>query len=183
MARRFLLSCGVRKDAIDVQRCPGDGSGGAGEKHVRDNYPRNLKAHRTRAAKVAVALIVIIDADTGTVQDRRRQLDSSCEEAGEVPTRNANDAVAYIIPKRSISTWLAYLNGENVNEDTDYAKTQPSLRERHDYSFRKQESDCGPLIRKLAEQCKKHEDPGDRPASLATACEEFEQRIKPVLNR
>ncbi|MFH1732604.1 MAG: hypothetical protein ABIF82_13280 [Planctomycetota bacterium] len=138
---------------------------------MRGRYPRFLEAHRSRAARAATALIVVIDADTRTVQNRQRQLDRACEEADNIQARQPHDAVAHIIPKRNIETWLTYLDGENVNEDDDYSGRR---------SFRRQESACHSLVDKLAEQCKNHEDPGDRPAALTTACEEFD-RIRPIL--
>ena len=67
--RRFLKQgWGIKQPPIRPVPYPHGGSGGAGEKHVRDNYPNQLKAYRDRSAKAKTILIVVMDADVDTVQ-------------------------------------------------------------------------------------------------------------------
>ena len=169
IARRFLLEHGVPNRVIRVERCADDGSGGAGEKYVRDRYPNELEACRTRHA--STALIVMIDADTSTVADRNRQLDEACSNR-DIQPRGMHEPIAYIIPRRNIETWLAHLNGVDVDERTNY---------KPEYSFRGAEADSRHLVKKFVEWCRQQEMPGDPPASLRTACEEF-VRIRPMLS-
>ncbi len=165
---RFLRSWGVGAHAIRMLPGP---SSGAGEKYVRDRYPDEIKAFRARSAKARTALIVMVDADTRSVRERQAQIDAACRTDPRLAPRAPEEAVAHIVPKRNVSTWLAYLNGESVDEDTDYTAR---------FSFRQNESACHPLIDGLSKQCRKQEDPGDRPPSLRIACDEF-GRIKPIL--
>ena len=36
------------------------------------------------------------------------------------PERRADEAIVQLIPKRSIETWILFLNGRQVDEDADY---------------------------------------------------------------
>lgn len=59
--------------------------------------------------------MVAIDADTRSVQERLRQLPDD---------RSAEEAIAALIPKRHIEAWILCLNGEHVDENTDYHARQ-----------------------------------------------------------
>lgn len=89
---------------------------GGNVKWVLDRFERELHACRQRNHHVAkTLLIVVIDADDHTVEDRRRELYQRSE------LRN-NDPVVVLIPKRHIETWIrAALNGA-VNELDDYKR-------------------------------------------------------------
>jgi hypothetical protein len=47
----------------------------SGEQHVRDRYPVEVKAHRSKKNHLDIALIVVIDADTNEVENRLKQLE------------------------------------------------------------------------------------------------------------
>ncbi len=170
--RRFLKKgWGIKEPPIRVVSCPRAGSGGAGEKYVRDNYPDQLKACRARHAKTI--LVVVLDADTGTVSAHREELDNSCRKAQPaVAARQPDEPVVYVIPKWHIETWLAYLDGVSISEDQQY-KTQ--------YAFRQCESDCHRLVDKLATACRDKGQLPTPPDSLRQACTEFE-RIRGLLS-
>ncbi|MBI5282701.1 MAG: hypothetical protein HY858_13535 [Candidatus Solibacter usitatus] len=51
--------------------------------------------------------------------ERETQLGTSLRDQGVAP-RLAHEAVAHLIPKRSIETWVLCLNGQPVDETTDY---------------------------------------------------------------
>ena len=168
--RRFLKH-GWGKGPRDVRvvRCPQSGSG---EKHVRDKYPDQLRAYRTRSARAGTILIAVIDADDGTVQDHHQELDRACGCAQpRIDARKDNEAVVHVIPRWHIETWLAYLDDVSVTEDRQY---KPK------YAFRGCESKCHPLVDKLAAACKSGTLLEDIPESLIKACKEFE-RIKALL--
>ena len=130
----------------------------SGEQWVRERYPDELKAIRRRQGAV---LLVVTDADTGSTDSRRLQLDRQCSENGVTP-RTTNDPVVVIIPRRNIETWFAYLKGEgDVDETSRYHKL-------------KRKSDCHPLADELHRICheKQQLDPS-APASLKEACREY----------
>ena len=62
-----------------IERSP-SGEGSA-EGWVRKTFVKEVNAYRSRHAKTA--LIVVIDADTHTVQDRWGQLDEALEDGGK----------------------------------------------------------------------------------------------------
>ncbi len=170
--RRFLKrGWGIKEPPIRVIPYPHTGSGGAGEKHVRDEYPDQLKACRTRHARTI--LIVVIDADTGTVLAHHKELDDACRQAQPpVAGRQANEAVVYVIPKWHIETWLAYLDGITVSEDQQYKAS---------HAFKGSESACHPLVDKLATACKEGKRLMAPPDSLVQVCVEFD-RIRGLLS-
>ena len=163
----FLKKCGVRHRLCVVVPYPAGGKG-SGEQHVRERYAKELKAFRSRAA--STILIVVIDADNKTVQARHNELDSQATSAG-LPVRESNEQIVHVIPKRHIETWLAYLDGNNVNETDEY-KPQ--------YQFTNCESDAYPLIDKLADHCKNQDELIDAPDCLVQVCREY-GRIRDAL--
>jgi hypothetical protein len=67
-------------------------------------------------------LIVIIDADAGTVQDRLTQLDQALKDSGK-PAIDKSERIARLVPKRNVETWILCLNDQRVDEETDYKRT------------------------------------------------------------
>jgi len=166
--RRFLRHYGY--SSRDV-RVPGYPAGsGSGESFVRRAYPDELTACRSRSAKTF--LIAVIDADTGSVADREKQFDQACSDR-PVQSRQQEELVVHVIPKRAINTWLAFLDGQVVDEETDY--------KRHGYGFRRCESEIKGLVGKLYESCVHGRVPEGAPPSLEHACHEF-ARIKDRLH-
>lgn len=165
VVRRFLKEgWGVGSRKIRVVPFPN--GKGSGESHVRKKYPKNLKAYRSRSAQTI--LIAVIDADTGSVAQHHRELDNACQ--GFDP-RFSNEAVVHMIPKYHIETWLAYLDGQAVDEDKKY---------KSDYQFKGCESNCHRLVDQLVGKCKSNTPLNSPPASLSDACNEF-SRIRNIL--
>lgn len=97
---------------------------GAADRWVRQRYPEEVRAHRRRASSQSVGLLVVIDADRQTVEDRHRQLSNELTEA-HLPARSSNERIVIWVPKRHIETWVAYLSdkvSQAVNERDDYKK-------------------------------------------------------------
>jgi|SRR5579872_5698584 len=92
---------------------------GSGEQFVRQRYVENVEAYRVRATRARTVLIVAIDADKGTVEKRIQQLREALTEAG-LPARRPEEKIVHLVPKRNIETWVLCLNGEGVNEESDY---------------------------------------------------------------
>ena len=154
--RRFLSHRNFR--ARDIRTLPLPHGGGSGEQWVRNQYPRELRAIR---GKRDAYFIVVMDADAHEVDVRKRQLDLECDEQG-VSRRAQDDRVIVIVPKWSMETWFAYLQGdEEVGEDRHY----PRLR---------RVGDCRPLADRLFRLCHEQQRlPEPAPPSLVEACEEY----------
>jgi len=86
-----------------------------------ERYGAAVKAYRWRSKRAATALVVVIDADKGDVARRLRQCDESLESADE-PAREGADKITHFVPKRSIETWILFLTGREVDEDSDYSR-------------------------------------------------------------
>lgn len=123
---RYLLKCGLKRHQISIEKST-VGKGSA-ERWVRDRFPAELRACRSRQAETR--LIAVIDADTLTVEERKRQLDTALRQA-ETPLLTAQESsqVARLVPKRNIETWILCLNGEEVTEDDDYKKHHKNTRD------------------------------------------------------
>jgi hypothetical protein len=102
------------------------GRGSAFDWVVR-NYPMQVNAYRLAKARKHTWLIVLIDADTGTVAKRLRQLDLELGRAEEPRLRElntGNELIGRLIPRRNIETWILALNAHAVNEIDDYKCTR-----------------------------------------------------------
>ena len=163
-ARYFLKKRGFT-GRFRANICP-EGSQ-AGEQYVRTHYPEEVKAYRQNRNRVAIGLVVLIDADTGTLEARLNWLASVLDE-DEQKNRGPNEAIAIFVPKRNIETWIHYLQGETVNEEDAYAK------------FEKNEAACKTAVENLADRCYSQILPEDAPRSLQAACGEL-QRLLPLL--
>jgi hypothetical protein len=115
---RYLINCGLKRHAITVKKSP---SGWASaENWVRREFVRETTEYRRRQARARTALIVIIDADIYTVQDRLNQLDEALKESGK-QTVGRSEQIARLVPKRNVETWILCLcNEEPVSEEEDY---------------------------------------------------------------
>ena len=152
--RRFLRRRQFK--ARDITTLPIPHGSQSDEQWVREKYPSELKAIRSRQDAF---LIVVIDADTHTTQARRSQLDDECR-TQKVPVRGSKDPVLVIVPRRNIETWFAYLKGCPVDEKKNYPRRTPTEQR----SF----------ADKLHRMC--HEDQKLRPPvppSLSESCQEY----------
>lgn len=144
---------------IQVEKSPK--GRGAGANFVLKKFPRFLQQYR--GSHAGVALIVIVDGDTAGVRARMKQFDKECEDAG-VPARQPGDPAYLFVPVREIETWLAYLEGETVDEGTKY----PHL------GLHKAR-DCAPYVDRLLDMCRQNALRPPVPASLTAACEEHDR--------
>lgn len=149
--RRFLKKQNKRNRPYTISKS----GAGAGDKFVRDKYPEQLDAVR----KYGGVLVVMIDGDKYSIGERLRQLDKACEQKG-VPPRTPSDRVAVFVPGRNIETWLAYLDGERVNETDTYPRLQ-------------RERDCQRHVNVLAQMCAAKQLRLPAPPSLEAACREY----------
>lgn len=158
--RRFLLKRGWHPRQIREVALPT--AGGAGVTWVKEKLPDELKAYRSRSSHAETALIVGCDADNETVAGRIQTLKDACDEV-DVQFRQENERIVFVIPRRNIETWLAYLRVETVNETDAYRKYE-------------HESDCRDQVSALDEMCQSQKlEPAPAPPSLILACEEFKR--------
>ena len=172
MKKKIALLCEDNQHAAFVRRffpkkhkprrvSPKGGKGeGAGEQFVREEYPTRLEAARDTNS----ALIVVIDGDGKTVEERLRQLDEQCAKEN-IPRRTDADRVAVFVPMWNIESWLYFLGGgDNVDES------------KKNYRRLNRERECKPMVEKLRKMCRRGNLPDEAPSSLRAACEEYNQR-------
>jgi len=100
---------------------------GSGEKWVRDQFASEVNGYRKQKGRITPALIVVIDADTGPVQQRLRQLDEALQTSPDPRNRAfdiQDEMIARLVPKRNIETWLLALSGQLVEEATDFKSSR-----------------------------------------------------------
>jgi hypothetical protein len=165
-AIHFLEKRGFKIDRKNLITIPYPQGKGSGEQFVRKRYTAEVKAYRSKIYRSGM-LVVIIDADNATVKETLRELDNALIEDSQ-ELRQPDEKIAIFVPKRNIETWIHYLQGEMVDEETKYAKL-------------KKQSDCKPVVEKLASQCFQGNLDNNAPPSLQAACEEL-HRILPLLN-
>ncbi|NLX13023.1 MAG: hypothetical protein GXY44_05110 [Phycisphaerales bacterium] len=161
-ARRFLRQAG---QGLRVQRVEISPRGrGSGEQFVRARFAKELAYYRSRQHRVGQALIVVIDADRGSSAERREQVEGAAVEGGQ-EQRRADERVALFVPARNIETWLAYLDGQTVNESDTYPRLQS-------------ERDCQRHVERLYEMCQQGALRQPAPSALEAACNEYRLRIQ-----
>lgn len=161
-ARRFLEQMGKGLRAQRVEISPN--GRGSGEQFVRARFAKELAYYRARQHRVEQALIVVIDADRRTVGHRVEQVDAAAVE-GDQERRQPNERVAVFVPARNIETWIAYLDGQPVNENDVY----PRLR---------RERDCQQHVDRLCGMCRQGTLRSPAPPSLEAACVEYRARLQ-----
>ena len=117
LVRRYLYKLHYQSHDIRFVDLPN--GRGCGAQWVLQRYVAEVKKYRTRAAGAKTALMVAIDADTGHVAERDRELRRAFEKEG-LAARKPDEAVVHLIPKRNVETWILCLSGEQVDEITDY---------------------------------------------------------------
>lgn len=162
--RRFLEGMGWNKRELRVEKSPS--AKGSAEQWVKANFPQELLIYRKRSSQAASALIAVIDADNKKVQDRLIEFEQTCT-SENLCFRAADEAVAIAVPKRNIETWIHYLQGEPVDEETVYPKLARAR-------------DCKEEVKALVHHCQSRDMPQEAPASLKAAGEEYHQRIRPM---
>ena len=158
--RRFLVKRDWNRRQIRTETLPA--GKGSGLVWVREKFVKELKAYRSRSTRAATCLIVASDADDKTVEERIQTFKNACVEAS-VPFRKEGERVIFVIPRRNLETWLAYLRDQAVNEVDTYSKYD-------------NESDCRVQVAKLDDLCRRQKfEPEPPPPSLATTCSEFKR--------
>jgi hypothetical protein len=106
-----------------IKDAPMAGGRGSGAQWVIARYATEIEAYCTRQARKW--LIVVIDADTKTIQERLNELHERLQVSEDERLRRfqaETEQVARLVPKRSIETWILNLTGETVDEEVPYKR-------------------------------------------------------------
>jgi hypothetical protein len=157
---RLLQGLGVQRRRIRFLPPPADKSGGVG--YVLDQYPDRVREHRRKAAhQGSLRLVVMVDADDATPDQRLRELDKRLELDGQAK-RDAGEKIIVLVPRRNIETWIRWLEGNPVTEEEAYPKYTGAERK------------CQEAVQRLVELLHSGGDlPQDCPPSLRVAVEEL----------
>jgi hypothetical protein len=155
-ARRFLIGRGANRHKFHVQRArPGEGSG---EQYVRENAGKYVRGFRSKS-RGGQALIIMIDADRYSVDERLEHICKSIDDAGVVEV-SEKARIGIFIPRRNIETWIAYIaepSRTDINEIDDYRYPVPKQWEKTVETYARERK---PL-------------PASAPPSLRRACDEW----------
>lgn len=156
-AKKLLVALGWRLRDFRVVKSP-SGRGSA-EQFVRERFPVELQAVRSKRGERAY-LVVMTDGDDKGVAGRRTALDAACDERHVAPASDADQALV-CVPTWNIETWLAYLDGQVVDES------------RGDYPRLDRPRDCGPHVQALAQMCSQKTLRLPCPPSLEDTCTQY----------
>lgn len=120
LVRRYLRQHGLGSREMNFKPSP-SGQGSA-EQWVRKAFVDEVQVYRNRHRNTKV--IVMIDGDTHTVQQRLAQLDQALIANGKDRINTAVEEIARLVPKRNIETWILCLNNHAVDEETNYKRTR-----------------------------------------------------------
>ena len=109
----------------------------------------------------------MLDGDNCGVAARIAELEKACRKA-KVRAGHPEEGVLVVVPTWRIETWLAYLNGETVDES------------RRNYPHLLRPRDCGPHVTQLVDMCQRRQLREPAPDSLVAACTEYRRWIANV---
>ena len=159
---RFFKAMGWKGRQLRVKMSPL--AKGSAEQFVRQEFPKEIAAYHRNRNRVSCELVTMLDGDADGVDARLTALDKACNQASVAPRDNA-DRVAVFVPTWNIETWLAYLNGETVDEN------------RKNYPRLPRERDCRSHVDSLVKMCREGRLREPSPPSLRSACQEYRTRI------
>lgn len=132
---------------------------------VRSNLLREVAI--LRKTTYLKAVIAVTDADDATVEERKNWIESELK-----PVRRSGENIVYVIPRRHIETWIWYLEGNTVDEVTNYKKEKGGPV--------KKEHDLAVVKRRFADYIQSGQEPfPDCPPSLQDARSELRRVFKP----
>lgn len=137
---------------------------------VLGHYPKAVHSYR-KVASENVILVVMIDADNKTVQERLREFDQKLDvEKYQLNqgTRSNTEKILIFIPIRNIESWFHYING---GSDVENKKDQNGKIVSYKDTY--QDADISQLAKKLKAEICVRGLPENAPSSLHHACREL----------
>jgi hypothetical protein len=117
--RNYLRRAGLDSHAMRFIQSPSGRR--SAERWVRDRFAVEVAEYRRRQTHAETKLVVMIDADTYSVEQRLAQLDQVLSEMGVTPIDTHIEQIARLVPRRNVETWILCLNDSRVDEITDYS--------------------------------------------------------------
>ena len=159
----FLKAHGIGARKILPKISPG--SKGAADAFISRQFPKEVKAYRSKANHLNICLLVMIDADPGhNPGDREAMLRKSLQENG-MDAIKRDERIAILVPKRNIETWMHLMTDHETDEQTNYKR----LHDEKDCKC------CGIGLKEIQEKFRGKTPPDPIPASLSEACQELER--------
>jgi len=115
--RSFLLQHNIPSGKIHFRNYPV--GKGCGEQFVREAYFIEARLLSSRYKFRREVLVVCSDADSYSVIQKAKSLDEKIAQFDKSWDRTKLPVLMWI-PKREIETWIHYLRGEDVDEQTSY---------------------------------------------------------------
>lgn len=124
--RSFLKLLGVNERKFTTDKFV-DG-GGSAEAHVRFSLPDALEKIRRKDENTFLVVVTDADRSTHRASDRIKQLNEELENRG-FRAIEKNDRVLFVIPKKNIETWFAWVDeGETIDEVSDYKQRYRNVK-------------------------------------------------------
>ena len=93
-----------------------------------------VEVKNLRKVPYSRALIVVVDGDKHTFEQRKAELDQKLRQAG-ISVRLPAEQIAFVVPCRNIETWVWHFEGNEADESTNYKKSH--VKPNHDLSLAK----------------------------------------------
>jgi hypothetical protein len=95
----YMKRCGIQTERVVVQEVASRKQYGGNDAWVLREFPRQLRACRNRATRAETLLVVLIDGDRWTVDQRCQQLNQQLKQENQEELQDG-DPVALLIPCR-----------------------------------------------------------------------------------
>jgi hypothetical protein len=126
LVRSYMDRCGLNTKApVLLSLIASERAHGGNVNWVLREFPRQLQACRRRQARAKTLLIVVLDADNRSVDQRYADLDKALETA-EFGSIDFSDPTVVLVPKRHIEPWIRAATAADANETDDYKFPQPT---------------------------------------------------------
>lgn len=140
---------------------------------VLKHYPTAVKDYR-RFASENIILLVMIDADEKTIQERLREFDEKLDSEKarlNQPTRLDNEKILLFVPIRNIESWFYYIETQAEHIETKADSSGKLIS----YKNQSINQDISKLVNRLKNDICLNGLPDNAPSSLHHACNELKR--------
>lgn len=140
---------------------------------VLKHYPNAVKSYR-RYATQNIILVVMIDADEKTIQERLREFDEKLDSEKyklNQSTRFNNEKILLFVPIRNIESWFHYIATNIIDVETIKDNNEKIISYKNQYVNK----DLSIFAKKLKEEVCANGLPQNAPSSLHHACNELKR--------